>query len=198
MQVIGITGNIASGKTTVARAFKARGAIVINADKVAHRALFRGTECYKSLIRTFGPGILNPDKSISRRKLAAAAFASPANYRRLNTIVHPWMIREIERKIRNLKARGNKKTVFVEAAVLIECGLYKKMDRVITVKSGTALPLERINKQGKITPAQARARLSYQLPEKQKIKFADYVINNRGTFEDIEAQVSKLWNNLKN
>lgn len=197
MLKVGITGGLASGKTTVAKIFKSLGGCVFDADKIAHRAIFKGTSCYRKVVRTFGESILNADQSINRRKLGEIAFGNKVNYRKLCSIIHPWLFEEIKRKISKVEKKEVKKVILLDAAVLIESGFYKNMDALVVVNTTRTQQLERAQKNRNIILPQLRQRMKFQLSLDKKLKFADYVIDNRGSLTKTKAQVEKLWREFK-
>jgi len=197
MLIIGITGNLASGKTAVARMFRQQGALVLDADKIAHKAISKGSACYRKIVRVFGKGCLNKDYTISRRKLARVAFGNRTNQRQLTSIIHPWVISTITKRLKQCRMKKKYKAVIVDAVLLIESGLYKKMDVNIVVKSTQAMQLERVLKYRDLSLDQARQRMKFQMPLARKIKYADYVIDNRSTLKNTKEQVKRLWKKFK-
>jgi len=197
MLIIGITGNLASGKTTVARMFKQQGALVLDADKIAHKAICKDSVCYRKIVRVFGRGCLNKNDTISRQKLAKAAFGNRTNQKQLISIIHPWVIGTITKRLKQYRRQKKYKAAVVDAVLLIESGLYKKMDVNIVVKSTPAKQLERVLKYRDLSMGEARQRMKFQMPLAEKIKYADYVIDNQSTLKNTEQQVRRLWKNFK-
>ncbi|MFH1093185.1 MAG: dephospho-CoA kinase [Candidatus Omnitrophota bacterium] len=196
MIIIGLTGGLASGKTRIARMFAALGAQVLDADAIAHRALFKNTHCYKQVIRKFGRSILNTDGSINRKKLARLAFVSNKKQQHLCSILHPWVFTYIREKIKKAEKNKTAKAIVVEAVLLIESGLYKEMDKILLVRSTRAQQIARAALKRKMTSVQAKQRMRFQLLFVQKSKYADYIVDNRGVLKDTEKKVKKIWKEI--
>lgn len=196
MVVIGITGGLASGKTEVSRMFKRLGAKVLNADIIAHRALYKNTRPYRQVIKLFGQEIVNRDGSINRKKLGRIVFSSKSKQRRLCSIVHPWVFNYIESALQNLRRRKKLKAVVVEAVLLIESGFYKKVDIIVLVKSTVKLQLMRATKKRNIAAEDAKKRMSFQLEFAKKKKYADYIVDNCGALKYTRSQVNNIWESI--
>ncbi len=196
MIIIGLTGGLASGKTRIAKMFADLGAEVLNADSIAHRALYKSTYCYKLIVGKFGKSILNPDKSINRKKLARLAFINKKKQQQLCSIIHPWVFDYIRGKIKKTEKNKAVQAIVVEAVLLIESGLYKEMDKIIVVRATTEQQLLRAVLKRKMTHAQAKQRMRFQLGFAQKSKYADYIIDNRGSLKDTEKKVKKIWKSI--
>jgi len=196
MIVIGLTGGIASGKTSIARIFAALGAKVLDADKIAHRALYKNTIPYKQVIWEFGEGILNTDGSINRKRLARMAFVSDKKQQQLCRIIHPWVFEYIRKKIKKAEKNKTVRVIIVEAVLLIESGLYKSMDKILLVKAAVGQQISRAILKRKMTQAQVRQRMNFQLEFTQKSKYADYIIDNRGALKDVKKKVEKIWKTI--
>lgn len=191
--VIGITGSFGSGKTTVARMFVCLGARVIDADRIAHRLLRSGTGVYRSIIKSFGRGILTRKGAIERRKLARLVFGDSRRLRTLNHIVHPAVIASIREKIAK-----SKKTIFVlDAPLLIEAGLKKEADVLIVVKSARKKQIERLLKKGTYTKAAISKRIKSQMALSKKMRLADFIIDNNGSLKRTRMQVERIYRTLE-
>ena len=209
MLIIGLTGNLASGKTTVAKIFQKLGAKVLDADKIAHRLLKRGQPCFQPVVRHFGKDILIGGE-IDRRKLAQIVFNDAKELRALNKIVHPKVIQEIRKEIFNhskfnqthdsitgsTAKKNTIKAIVVEAALLIESGLNELVDVVVVVKASRSLQVKRAVDNLKITEAEALKRIKMQMNIKEKLKIADIVIDNRGNLNQTKQQVEDIWQRL--
>jgi len=193
MVVIGITGGIASGKTEVSKMFKRLGARILDADIIAHRALYKTTLCYRKILKIFGRGILNKDGSINRKKLARTAFSSKLKQEKLCAVVHPWVFNYIDKELEKLKRKKEVKAAVIDAVLLIESGLYKKVDVIVLVNSTVSLQLKRAVKKRNITAEDAKKRMSFQLDFAKKKKYADYIVDNCGTLKYTRSQVNKIW-----
>ena len=195
---VGLTGGVACGKTTVAGMLRVRGAYVLLADKLAHELMEPGKPVYSRVVEHFGRGILNPDATISRAKLAELAF--PNRIQELNAIVHPAVLAAENAWMDETGRRDPKAITICEAALLYEAGGEARFDRIITVICSPERKLERFASRLGIAPEQARPdlerRMRAQWPDELKVKRADYVIDNSGTMAETEARVEQLWRQL--
>ncbi|MCL6638811.1 MAG: dephospho-CoA kinase [Firmicutes bacterium] len=198
MVVIGLTGNIGSGKSTISRKLGNLGARIIDADQVARAVVEPGTPALKEIVQTFGESVLNGDGTLNRKKLGARVFNDPAALARLNGITHPRIKDAIDREIAALKSLpGPERAVAViEAPLLIEVGLHKGVDEIWVVKVDEATQLKRLMERDGLTPDEARQRIAAQLPQAEKLRFADRVIDNSGTMAETERQVERHWSGL--
>ena len=204
---VGLTGGMASGKSVVGEMFVALGAHLAEADRIAHSLMQPGEPVYNEVVRHFGGGILDADGSVNRSKLAEAAFGSPgadktsSRVADLNRIVHPAVIRNQEEWMDAISLQDPEGVAIVEAALLIEAGAAKRFDRLIVVTSSLEQRVERFAKRQKIYLETARAevarRMAAQLPDEEKIKVADYVIDNSGALEHTRDQVRQVWEKLR-
>jgi len=192
VRVIGLTGGIAAGKSTISQILAELGAVVIDADKVGHEAYRRGTEAWRALVAHFGEGILTPDGEIDRRKLGAIVFADPAERRALQDIVWPRMKEMIRQRLAELRAQGTPVAV-IEAAVLIEAGWTDLVDEVWVVQVPEDVALQRLVARNNLSEADARARIRAQLSNAERAAHADVIIDNSGTVEEARAQVERAW-----
>jgi dephospho-CoA kinase len=204
---VGLTGGIASGKSVVGEMFVALGAHLVQADRIAHQLMLPGQAVYNEVVRHFGGGILNPDLSVNRAKLAEAAFgsaespASPSRVQELNRIVHPAVIRSQDEWMEEMGRQDPHAIAIVEAALILEAGAAKRFDRLIVVTCSEEQRIARFAARQKITLEAARKevarRMAAQLPEAEKIKAADYVIDNSGSLEQTREQVEQVWKKLR-
>ncbi|MBU1045012.1 MAG: dephospho-CoA kinase [Candidatus Omnitrophica bacterium] len=190
--VIGLTGGLASGKSTAAKMFTAFGAIILDADRIGHKTLAKNSKCFKKIVKRFGNRILDCNGTINRGSLAKVAFKNSANQKALCAIIHPWIFEYIDKKIKLYQKNKDVRLLIVEAVLLIESGLFEKMDKNIVVKSNQAQQLLRAKLNRNMDKEAAKQRMQYQLKLADKIKYADYVIDNRGTFKNTESQVKKI------
>jgi dephospho-CoA kinase len=199
MLKVGLTGGVACGKTTITTMFEKRGAHIALADAIGHSLFEPGTEVYDKVIATFGEDILDADKTINRAKLANAAF--PARIRELNGIVHPVVIARQDEWMEEIRHRDPHAITIVEAALMIEAGAHKRFDKLIAVTCNLGQKVERFMRRSQLSEKEASAeverRMQAQLPEEQKAQLADYVIDNSGTIEEAEAQVERIWQELR-
>jgi len=207
MLKVGLTGGIASGKSVVGEMFAVLGAHVVQADRIAHSLMQPGEPVYNEVVRHFGREVLNPDGSIHRAKLAEMAFgpAGPEGRRTarvadLNRIVHPAVIRSQDEWMEAISQQDPQGVAIVEAALLLEAGAGDRFDRMIVVTCGVEQRAERFAARQKIGLEAARKevarRMAAQLPDEEKIKAADYVIDNSGTLDDTRGQVQSVWQRL--
>ena len=196
MKVIGLTGGIGSGKSTVSQFLAELGAVIIDADKVGHEAFKPNTEAWREVVATFGSQILTPSDEIDRKKLGEIVFNNAEAMSRLNHIMHPRMYDMIEAQIEEYRRQGID-VVVLEAAVLIEANWTPLADEVWVAVSPEALVLKRINEQRGLEEAQTLARIRSQISNEERIKYADVVINNDGDLDETKAKVRALWEKLQ-
>ena len=184
---VGLTGGIAAGKSVVGEMFAALGAQVIQADEISHQLMQPGEAVYREVVRHFGAGILNPDGSVNRARLAELAFGGPdqpSRVQELNQIVHPAVIRRQEEWMAEVGRRDPHAIAMVEAALILEAGMAKGFDRLVVVTCRPEQRIERWARRLKVDQETARRevtrRMAAQLPDEEKIKAADYVIDNSG------------------
>jgi dephospho-CoA kinase len=201
---VGLTGGIASGKSIVGEMFVACGAHLIKADQIAHELMQPGQAVYEEVVRHFGAGILNPDGTVSRPKLAEAAFgnhSTPSRVDELNRIVHPAVIRRQESWMDKVGEKDCHAVAIVEAALILEAGAGKRFDRLVVVTCRPEQRIQRFADRLKLDQEtarnQVRRRMSAQLPDEEKIKAADYVIDNSGSLDSTKKQVSEIYERLK-
>jgi dephospho-CoA kinase len=187
--LIGLTGNIATGKSTVARMLADLGATVIDADKVAHEVMRAGTEVHAAVVESFGPGIVGPDGEIDRARLGAVVFADPAALARLERIVHPAVTEEVARRI----AEASTLVVVVEAIKLIEAGMAETCDSLWVTTCPPELQVQRLMADRGLSREAAELRVQAQPPQEEKVARADVVIDTSGTIDETRAQVEAAW-----
>ena len=197
MFVIGLTGGILSGKSTIAQMLADKGAIVIDADKLAHEAYKPKTKLNQELVDKFGPGIRKADGSIDRKKLSAIVFDNPTALTRLNAIMHPRMREMAQTEIERLRKKGTR-VVVLEGALLIEAKWTDLADEVWVALAPTKVAVKRLKERGGLSEAEARARIKAQLPPAERAKHADVVINTDCDLSEVRAQINKLWNRITN
>lgn len=188
---VGITGSIASGKSTVARRMKDRGIPVIDLDKVGHEVLRKRHEAFEPVIEAFGEGILGPDGEIDRKKLGALVFADPEARERLNQIMHPRIRAEEARRVAAM-AEAGETAVATEAALLIETGQRRRFDFFVVVGCTPEIQIARLMKRDHHTLQEAKGRIGTQLSFEQKKAEADWVIDTSGEKEHTFAETDRL------
>jgi len=193
MIIIGLTGNIASGKSTVSGILKSMGAAIIDADKVAREVVEPGAPGRQMIVDCFGRDILQPDGSLDRGKLGRRVFADPAELAKLNAITHPLIFEQISAKLKQLEKSGDIKVAVIDAPLLIETGLHKNVGELWVVVVDPDIQVRRIMERDNLTRESAEARIAAQLPQQEKARLADVVIDNSGTPEQLRATVENLW-----
>jgi len=195
-KVIGLTGGIGSGKSTVSQLLGELGAVVIDADKVGHEAFKPATEAWRDVVAAFGQEILSPSGEIDRAKLSKIVFSDKESLARLNRIMHPRMFDMMKARIEELRRQGVA-VVVLEAAILIEANWTPLVDEVWVTAAPESAVLERVQKQRPMDEKQILARIRSQLSTEERLKHADVVINNDGGPEELKAKVVELWKRLK-
>jgi dephospho-CoA kinase len=196
--VIGLTGNIATGKSTVARLLAELGAHVIDADQVAHRAIAPNGPAYQAVLKAFGGDLAREDGTIDRQRLAELVFADPAALAKLEAIVHPAVFELIREEIHRVAATANpnepQPVVVIEAIKLVEAGLSITLcDQVWVVIASPEQQVQRLARQRGMSETEAHRRMAAQSPQAEKIRHADVVIDNSRSLEDTAAQVRAAW-----
>lgn len=189
--VVGLTGGICTGKSTVSRMLQDLGATVIDSDAIAHEIQAPGGPVHDAIVRAFGRGILDAGGRIDRGKLGALVFADPPRRAALEGIMHPAIIAESDRRVRRALAAGAE-LVVVDAALLVEVGRHRKFPRLILVAASEAEQIRRLRSRNGLGEGEAQRRLAAQLPLADKRKVAHYVIENSGTLGETAAQVGRL------
>ena len=201
---VGLTGGIATGKTTVAAILRELGCRMLDADKIAHRLIEPGAAAYADVVREFGRGILTSDGRVDRQKLGAIVFADPARLARLNAIVHPRVLDAQDRELDAIERAEPRAIAVVEAALLIEAGYAPKLDCLVVTWCMPEQQLARLMRQDPaggagrgLTLEQARQRIAAQMPIEEKRRMADEVIDCSGSLEHTREQVVALVAKLK-
>jgi dephospho-CoA kinase len=204
MKVIGLTGGIASGKSTVAQFLEELGAVIIDADSLWHEALRADSELRREIAAAFGEGIVTPGDEIDRQKLGKIVFANPEALARLNSIMQPWMYQAVKTRIEDYRRRGVK-VVVLELPLLVEVPLSMKagqptlsdeLDEVWVTVAPEATVLKRLKDKSGLSESEARARIRSQLPSKERLKHADVVIDTDCRLDELKGKVKKLWQAL--
>ena len=195
MKIIGLTGGIGSGKSTVAQFLKALGAVVMDLDKVGHDVLIKGSGAYKQVLREFGKDILSASGEIDRARLGKIVFNNPDALKRLNKIVHPAIDKTIEKEIEEYRRKGIK-VVFLEAAAMLEADKARQVDEIWVTTAPESTVLKRIKDRSGYTEEEAKPRIHAQLTNKERIKKANVVIDTDCTLEELKARVAGEWEKL--
>jgi len=202
MLKVGLTGGIAAGKSVVGEMFVALGAHLVQADAIAHQLMQPGEAAYDEVVRHFGREILASDGTVNRARLAEAAFGStsenrPSRIEELNQIVHPAVIRRQEEWMEEVGRQDPQAIAIVEAALMLEAGVAKRFDRIVVVTCRPEQRVERwalrVNVDEEAARREVARRMAAQLPDTEKIKAADYVIDNSGSLDSTKEQVRKIY-----
>lgn len=194
MVVVGVTGVPGSGKSTVAQMFGERGATVLDADRIAHELMAPGRPAWREIRRAFGPAILKADGAIDRRRLADAVFEDARLRKRLEAIVHPRVLRELRRRLRELRQAGRVRVAVVEIPLLFEAGARRMVDHVIVVKADAAVRRRRLSAKG-WTNQEISRRQTAQWSQAAKVALADSIVENSRARRTTRQQVERVWRN---
>jgi dephospho-CoA kinase len=199
---VGLTGGIAAGKSVVGEMFAALGAHVIQADEIAHQLMQPGNPVYQEVVAHFGAGILDPGGTVNRARLAELAFGSkPSRVQELNQIVHPAVIRRQEEWMKQVAERDPHAIALVEAALILEADMAKRLNRLIVVTCHPEQRIERWARRLNVDEETARRevsrRMAAQLPDGEKIKAADFVVDNSGSLDETRRQVKEIYAELR-
>lgn len=194
---VGLTGGIATGKSTVSRLFVECGAHLIDADVLAREAVEPGRPAYKEIIEAFGRDVLRPDGTVDREGLGRRVFADSAQRQRLEAIIHPYVFTEEERLCRAPAANSPHAVIIFDAALLIETGAHKTKDRVIVVTADEKTQIQRLMGRNHLSEEDARKRIHAQMPLAEKVKVADYVIDGTLPIERLRQDVKKIYAELQ-
>jgi dephospho-CoA kinase len=194
--LVGLTGSIATGKSTVSRMFAHLGARVVDADLLAREVVMPGQPAYVKIVEEFGPGVVQEDGSIDRKALGAIVFADPARRKRLEEITHPAIGARQQRILSVLDEEAFEGVVIWDAALLYESGGAATMDRVVVVSTDAETERRRLMERDGMSDADARARIASQMPVAEKAKLAHHVIDNSGQRAETERQVRAVYGAL--
>ncbi|MEX2178613.1 MAG: dephospho-CoA kinase [Gemmatimonadaceae bacterium] len=195
MLLVGLTGNIASGKSTVAQLLSERGATIIDADVLARRAVERGTQAFDAIVRRWGTSVLAPDGHLDRAALRRTVFGSPPELEALNDIVHPEVERLRRLRIEDARVRGDR-IVVCDIPLLFEKKMADRFDRLVLVDAPRPVRMERLVIDRGLRETEAMDMIASQMPSDLKRARADFVLENHGTLTSLEEQVTGLWASL--
>jgi dephospho-CoA kinase len=196
MRLVGLTGGIASGKSTLAEALRALGAPVIDADRLAREAVRSGSPALAAIVQEFGPGVLGPDEELDRKGMAARVFSDPLARARLEAIVHPAIRTAVAAETARLAAEGHD-LAFYDVPLLYERGLDREVDCVVVVHAPPGVQVSRLRARDGLGQAEAEARLEAQLPIEEKARRADVVVSNEGDIAALRARAGTLLGALR-
>jgi dephospho-CoA kinase len=191
--LVGLTGGIATGKSTVSTMLRGLGAEIIDADLLARQVVEPGQPAWREIVEEFGRDVLSPDRTLDRKKLGAIVFADPARRRRLEAITHPAIRARVKARVDELAARDFTGLAFYDAAILIEALGHEDMDRIVVVMTDEATQVARLRGRDGTDDAQGRRKIASQMPLAEKAKLADYVIDNSGDREATAEQVRRVF-----
>ena len=194
--LIGLTGGIASGKSIVAEIFQSLGAHIIDADRIGREIMIPGTDAYERVINAFGRGILKDTLTIDRKILGGIVFENPEKLRLLNECTHPFIFREMARQVEKIRENNPDALIIVDVPLLIETNIQNIFDKIIVVYSDETAQMKRLNERDGLSDTEARKRISSQMPLKEKIKYADFVIYNDEGLENTRKQVEEIYKKL--
>jgi len=196
MKVIGLTGGIGSGKSTVSRFLAELGAVILDADKIGHEAFKPDSDGWHEVVAAFGRQILTPDGNIDRRKLGEAVFNNPESLSRLNQIMHPRMYNMVKAQLKEYQQQGAR-VVVLEAPLLLEAGWTSLVDEVWVTTAPEATVLKRLEERTGMSKAESLARIHSQLPTAERVKHADVVINTDCGLDELRSKVRELGQRLE-
>ena len=195
MKVIGLTGGIGSGKSTVSQLLAELGAAILNADEIGHEAFKPDTEIWRQVVAAFGRQILVPDGNIDRKKLGEIVFSNPESLSRLNQIMHPQMYDMVKARLEEYRQQGTR-VVVLEAPLLLEAGWTLLVDEVWVTTAPEATVLKRLEERSGMSQAESLTRIRSQLSSAERIRHADVVINTNCDLDELKSTVKELWQRL--
>lgn len=196
MIIVGLTGGLGTGKSTVTSFFKELGAYIIDWDELAREVIRPHLKAWKEVVEYFGKGILNDDLTVNRQKLADVVFSDEEKLARLNQIVHPEVLRQDERLTSEIKNLDPDALIVKDIPLFFEVGSRIPVDKVVVVSASEQTRLRRLKEKG-MTRENARNRMKFQLPLEEKVESADFVINNDGSPEETRRQVERIYSLLR-
>jgi len=196
MFVVGLTGGIASGKSVVSNMLRDLGASIIDADEISREVMIPHTKCWEEVITLYGSDLLLEDLTIDRKKLAISVFKDSEQIKKLNRIVHPYIMQRIEEMIEEIRDKNPQALVIVDAALLVETGVYKHYDKLIVVYVSKRTQLKRLMIRDAMSREEAESRIDLQSPLTEKLKVADYIIENEGSLSKTREEVEKVYKAL--
>jgi len=197
MILVGLTGGVATGKSTVAKMFERCGAIVIDADELAREVVEPGKPAWRAIVNTFGRQVVRPDRSLDRHVLGAMVFRNRSKLRRLERIIHPHVANEQQRLVRRIAKRKPRAVVIYEVPLLFEAGVDKRVDKIIVVTADRETQLARLKKRNGLSRAESLGRIRSQMSMAKKIQRADYVLNGTLPRPSLRKQVGQLFRSLR-
>ena len=197
MILVGLTGGVATGKSTVAKMFKQCGAVIIDADQLAREVVEPGKPAWREIVALFGNAVLNPDRSLNRQALGTVVFRHPAKRRALEHIIHPRVAREQVRLTREAARQDPQSVVIYDVPLLFEAGIDKRVDHTIVVTADRNTQISRLKKRNGLSRAEALRRINSQMPLAKKIRRADQVLHGTLPRPTLRKQVGQLFTSLR-
>lgn len=197
MLKVGLTGSIAVGKSFVLGVLAELGCRVLDADHTAREVVAPGTPGLHAVVNSFGGDILNPDGTLDRTRLGASVFSDEVKRRLLNSILHPLIIAAQDKQIRQWEEESPAGIAVIDAALMIESGGYRRFDKLIVVHCRPEVQLERLISRGGLTPQEAAKRIAAQMPQDEKMKYANFLIDTSGGFDDTRARTEAVFRELQ-
>jgi dephospho-CoA kinase len=197
MILIGLTGGVATGKSTVAKMFGRCGAVVIDADQLARDVVQPGKPAWRDIVHTFGTGILNPDRTINRPALGSLIFSHPRKRRQLERIIHPRVAREQQRLTRQVARIDPDAVVIYDVPLLFEAGIDKRVDKIVVVTADRETQIARLSKRNGLSRSEALRRIKSQMPLSKKVRLADIVIGGTTPRQTVMKTVRTTFANLR-
>ncbi len=197
MILIGLTGGVASGKSTVAKMFKKCGAIVIDADELAREVVQPGKPAWRDIVRRFGKSVLNSDRTINRQALGQIVFHDGTELRKLEQIIHPRVARKQARLTRQAAKTNPHGVVIYDVPLLFEAGIDKRVNKTVVVTSDREIQIRRLKNRNGFTRAESLRRIRSQMPLAMKRLHADYVLDGTKNWESLSRDVSRLFEDLR-
>jgi len=195
MVVIGVTGGVGTGKSTVAKMFQELGAVVLDADAIAHQLMEPKRLCWRRVVERFGEGVLNEDQSINRKRLAELVFRDAEQRRQLEAIIHPHVLRQIKQRLHRLTRSRRSRAVVLDVPLLVEVDAQGMADALVVVTAPRDAQLRRLQSRFK-DPEEGEARIAAQMDLAAKAALADFVVDNAGTVDATRIQVKHIWEQL--
>lgn len=196
MLKVGLTGSIAVGKSFACDVFRSLGCRVLDADRTAREVVMPGTEGLRQIVDVFGGGVLTESGELDRARLASIIFADEEKRSLLNSIVHPLVFAAQDEWLHRIEAEGTNAVAIIDAALMIESGGYKRFDKLIVVWCEPAIQLQRLMLRDRLGQADAAARIAAQMPQNEKKRFADFLIDTSNNFEDTRRQAIEVYGRL--
>jgi len=197
MILVGLTGGIATGKTTVANLFKRCGAVVIDADELARQVVMPGRPAWRQIVQTFGKGVLNPDRTLNRHALGAIVFRNRTKLKQLERIIHPRVAAEQKRLTKQAAKKGPRAVVIYDVPLLFEAGIDKRVDKTVVVTADQATQIARLKRRNGLSRAEALRRITSQMPLRKKIRLADMILDGTKSLARLKRDVRTLYRALR-